>query len=237
MLNTAQVLVRYSAFISFFFTMGCATADIDTGLQAEGWDEFLFDNKSANQFSLAEHGGIEVISESSVSLLRMPLKIDVETQPTLRWRWCVREAAPASDLSVRGADDRSLAIYVAFPFVAEEATAFELMERRVVEATVGQDAPGRVLMYVWGGDVNRGSIVRSPHLGDSGMMTILRSADAPTGQWFAEDIDIAADYKRAFGKPPPDPLYVAIGADTDDTASASRGIVMDLEFVASDRLF
>lgn len=237
MLSTIRLLPRYVLLIFLYFSTGYAVAEVDERLQAAGWDELIFEKKLSNHFTAGDQGGIKVVSQGSVSLLKMPLAIDVETQPTLRWRWCVTKAAPATDLSVRGSDDRSLAIYVAFPFVAEEATAFELIERKIVESTAGKDAPGRVLMYVWGGDADRGTIVKSPHLGSSGMMTILRSAETPTGQWFSEAINIADDYERTFGTPPPDPLYIAIGADTDDTEGIAEGTVMNLEFVGPDRLF
>ncbi|MGI9452129.1 MAG: DUF3047 domain-containing protein [Geminicoccaceae bacterium] len=237
MSNPVRLFFPYVFFISFFFTAECAIADVDGRLQALGWDELLFDNKPPNQFISGGHGEIEVSSQSSVSLLKMPLTIDVETQPVLRWRWRVANAAPATDLSVKGADDRSLAIYVAFPFVAEEATTFERFKRKLVEATAGKEAPGRVLTYVWGGDSDRGAIIESPYLGDSGMMTILRSTDAQTDQWFTETIEIADDYQNAFGTLPPDPLYIAIGADTDDTNSIAKGFVTDLEFLAADRIF
>lgn len=235
MLNASHARLLCLVFISCLFPTSWVGADIDTRLQDKGWDELVFDNKSANQFLLGENGGIEVISEHSVSLLKMPLEINIEAQPMLRWRWSVLEATPVTDLSVKGEDDRSLAIYIAFPFVAEGATAFELIERKIVEAIAGKDAPGRVLMYVWGGNADRGEITDSPHLGNSGMMKTLRAAATPSGQWFSENINIAADYQQAFGKPAPNPLYIAIGADTDDTESTARGIVMDLDFTAPDQ--
>ncbi|MGI9435988.1 MAG: DUF3047 domain-containing protein, partial [Geminicoccaceae bacterium] len=176
-------------------------------------------------------------SRGSVSLLQLPVAVDIEAQPTLHWRWCVTKPAPGTDLSEKGEDDRSLAIYVAFPFVAAEASAFEKLERKIIEKTAGKDAPGRVLMYVWGGKLERGAVVSSPYMGDSAMMKILRSSRTPTGQWFEEQIDIADDYRTAFGSEPPDPIYIAISADTDDTDSASKGIVMDLEFLTEDRIF
>jgi hypothetical protein len=63
---------------------------------------------------------------------------------------------------------------------------------------------------------------------------VLRPADSPTGQWFEERVDIAQDYREAFGEDPPDPTQVAISADTDDTGSTSRGFVADLAFVGRD---
>ena len=44
--------------------------------------------------------------------------------------------------------------------------------------------PGRVLVYIWGGEGARGDRVPSPHLGDAGMMTILRPANTASGTWY-----------------------------------------------------
>lgn len=214
-----------------------AKADVDKALEEQGWAEFVFDDKLPNSFKALEDGGIEVTSRGGVSLLQMPLSVDLDTRPLLRWRWSVTEAGPATPLSTKGADDRSLAIFIAFPFVAEEATVFERMQRGLVELFAGKDAPGRVLNYVWGGEGDRGMMIDSPYLGESGMMQILRPARTATGQWFEENVNIADDYIAAFGSPPPDPIYIAISADSDDTQSNSRGTVTDLEFLDPARAF
>ncbi len=236
-----MLLFRSFCCIAVLLPMALATsnavAEVDDKLRARGWDEFVFQDKRPNQFSAIGDSGIEVVSQSSVSLLQIPVSVDIETQSILRWRWCVTQPAPMTQLSVRGEDDRSLAIYVAFPFEEEEATAFERMERKIVETTAGEDAPGRVLVYVWGGNEDRGALVDSPYLGASGMMKVLRPTRTPSGQWFSESIDIAEDYRLSFGSDAPNPLYIAISADTDDTQSTARGIVTNLEFLGSPKVF
>ncbi len=236
-MNSIRCFLVGASLVLPFFCSGNLLAEVDNALQQEGWEEIVFDRKQANQFIARDDGGIGIVSNGSVSLLRRPVTIDIEAQPILRWRWSVTKAAPATPLSVKGADDRSLAIYVAFPFIAEEATAFERMERTIVEATVGKDAPGRILMYVWGGDEKPGTVIKSPYFGDSGMMKILHSANTPADHWFEESINIAGDYRSAFGTDAPDPVYIAISADTDDTKSVSRGTVLDLAFVDRARVF
>lgn len=236
-----MMYVRSVFFLTLFIVLALAPkdiiADIDKALQSKGWHEIIFGNKQRNQFNRLDNGGIEVVSHKSISLLQRPLTVDISAQPILRWRWCVAKAAPPTDLSIKGNDDRSLVIFVAFPFLEERATAFERIERKMIEATHGEDAPGRVLMYVWGGHEDRGTLVKSPYLGESGMMKILRPSSTPPGQWFTEEIDIARDYREAFGSEAPNPIHIAISADTDDTKSSSKGVVTDLRFVESAKIF
>jgi hypothetical protein len=73
--------------------------------------------------------------------------------------------------------------------------------------------------------------VESPYLGSAGVIKVLRPADSPTGVWFEERVDLAADYREAFGEEPPDPTQLAIQADTDNTHSSSRAYIADLAFV------
>jgi hypothetical protein len=213
------------------FTPGVAQAVIDADLEAKGWREVPNPNKKENVFRAGADGAIEVVSNDSVSTLYTPVEVDLDERPVLTWRWRVDEAAPATDLSVKGADDCSLAVYVGFPYQAGDASLVERMKRSMVEVVAGEDAPGRVLRYVFCGRHQRGEVVASPHLGEAGFMRVLRPTESPTGEWFAEQVDLAADYREAFGEEPPNPSLVAIQADTDDTGSSSRARVTDLTFV------
>ena len=82
----------------------------------------------------------------------------------------------------------------------------ERLKRPLVEALAGEDAPGRVLAYVFGGKQRR-EVVASPHLG-SGFMRVLQPANSPVGQWFEERVDLAKDYRQAFGENAPDPVQL-----------------------------
>jgi len=200
-------------------------------LEAEGWRELPNPNKKENVFSLTPEGAIEVVSNDTVSTLYEPVEVDIDERPILSWRWRVDEPAPATNLSVKGQDDCSLAVYVGFPFDPEQASFFERLKRPLVESWVGDDAPGRVLRYVFCGRHERGEVVESPYLGSAGVIKVLRPADSPTGVWFEERVDLAADYREAFGEEPPDPTQLAIQADTDNTHSSSRAYIADLAFV------
>jgi hypothetical protein len=209
-----------------------AGAVVAPELEAEGWRELPNPNKRENVFGLGEDGAVEVVSRGSVSTLYRPVAVNLEERPLLTWRWRVDEAAPATDLSARGEDDCSLAVFVGFPYDSGQASFFERMKRPLVESWVGEEAPGRVLRYVFCGDHRQGATVKSPYLGDAGAIRVLRSADGPTGEWLEEQVDLVADYRAAFGEAPPDPSQIAIQADTDNTDSASRAQVADLAFVA-----
>ena len=206
-------------------------AAADDVLKADGWSEVFFDGKMPNHFTSDETGGLIVRSDKSVSLLQKPIDIDLDATPRLTWRWRVSLPAPPTDLGVKGGDDRSLALYVAFPYQPEEAGVMERMKRAIIEKVAGKKAPGRVLIYVWGGLRERGERVKSPYMDDAGVITILRGGNTEPNAWFEETINVKEDYRQIFGKQPPDPISIAIGADTDDTMTLAEGVIADLHFI------
>jgi hypothetical protein len=207
-----------------------AQAVVGPELRAEGWREIANPNKAENAYSATPEGAIEVVSRNSVSTLYRPIDANLKERPTLTWRWRVEEPAPATDLSVKGQDDCSLAVYVGFPYRSDQASFLERLKRPLVESWAGENAPGRVLRYVFCGRHQQGEVVESPYLGSAGFIRVLRPASSPTGKWFTEQVDLAADYRLAFGEEPPDPTQIAIQADTDNTQSQSRAFVAELAF-------
>jgi hypothetical protein len=203
-------------------------------LKAAGWRELEVSGKKANRFVGQPDGSIEVISSSSVSRLYRTLQVDLKATPELTWQWRVDEPVPPTDLTRKGEDDTALTIYVGFPWDPDRASFTERLKRPLVEALAGEDAPGRVLAYVFGGKQQRGEVVESPHLGSAGLMRVLRPADSPTGQWFEERVDLAQDYRLKFGEDPSNPVQLAISADTDNTSSSTRGLVKGFAFLGRD---
>lgn len=202
----------------------------DPLLKERGWLELLFDNKKPNVFATQSDGAIMVGSDASVSLLYKPVSVDLTETPNLSWTWKVDRSVPPTDLSVKGKDDRALALYISFPFDEARAGFWERFIRSIVVALKGEDTPGRVISYVWGGEYETGEVIESPYLKSAGALIALQKAKAQTGEWVSEQVNIAADYERIFGEPANKPYQIAISADSDDTKSQSIGWIKDLEF-------
>ena len=208
---------------------------VKSDLAMAGWQEFEFDGKRRNNFVGGADGSIEINTDASASLIFLPIDVDPAATPRLSWRWRVDENLPATDLSRRGGDDRPAAIFVFFEWDPDAASLKERMMRPLVEAWKGRDAPGRLLSYTWGGDHPTGSLIESAYFGGAGMQVILQNSNAPTGEWVSEDVDVAADYERIFGAPPPPIRQLAISADSDDTGGRSRASIIELMFGAAPK--
>lgn len=194
-------------------------------LERSGWRLLTVPGKPASRFGGDGKGTIAVTASGSVAFLYYPLP---DARPPVRylsWRWRVDRAPPPAALDQAGADDRPLAVHVAF--VAEHDGLWRRLRRGAAEL-IGVPLPGKVLTYVWGGEGDRGTRLANPHYPEAGMLIVLRPGSAPTAEWHEERIDLVADFTSVFGHPPPPLLYVAISADTDDRGGESLGWVADI---------
>lgn len=151
---------------------------------------------------------LDVVSNGTVSLLWRPLDRSQQSARAASWAWRVQEGVTPTDLTVKGGDDRNLAVYFVFvdPDRAEALAGGSA--RRIL-----REGSARALIYVWGGQHNRGAILPSPY--SSQLRTkVLRGSNAGAHQ---ETVDLVADYRAAFGGSPGTLVGLAVSADSDDT--------------------
>lgn len=207
------------------FLAGPAWAASDTAPPAfNDWKLLVLPDKDPAEFRISETGSLRIEAMNAVGFLYA--QIDEVPSRRLAWRWRVDQNIPATDLSRSGQDDRPLALHVWFPPKPEDVSFGDRLG-----ALFGYPMIGQVLTYVWGGTAQRGERMPNPHFENSKLI-VLRSGTTPTGIWFNEEIDIAADYRMAFGAPPPARAYIAISADTDDVGGTSIAQLDDLKLLA-----
>ena len=206
---------------------GDATVPLE--LRRDGWKLLSVPGTARARFARQGRGGIRLSAENAVAFLYRPVPGDMGAKRRLAWRWRVDRPVAVTDLSKIGRDDRSLAVHLVFPMESDGLPFWERINLAVTRI-VAPPLAGKVLTYVWGGAQARGERLANPHLGAHGSLIVLRSGDEPTGRWVMEEIDFAADFRRAFGYSPPQPTYLAISTDSDDTDGRSLGVIADLVF-------
>lgn len=213
-----------------------AFAELDPILKQAGWDEIEFDDKPTNRFNPINpdqpdlFGGVELVSQDTVSIAFLKTSADLSKTPRLAWEWRVDTPILDTDLTKKGGDDRSLALYVAFPYQPEVASFGEKLKRTAIEALRGKDTPGRVLTYVWGGGAKKGDFVENPYTGEYGKLIFLRDAKDQVGVWAIEDVDLRADFIKSFGYEPASPVFIGIAADSDDTKTRIEAAIKSISF-------
>ncbi|SPJ23435.1 DUF3047 domain-containing protein [Palleronia abyssalis] len=182
------------------------------------WQTQKFPFQADNEYGL---GGdtLTVASDDSVSLVyrRTP---DLAGSETASWTWDVLEGVPATDLSVKGGDDRNLALYFVF---SDPDTATEL-EDASLRSLLNEDDV-RILVYVRGGQSAPGTVLDSPYLGERGKTIVLSG----TGTGAEEvDVNLTEDLQDAFGTRPSELLGIAVSSDSDDTDSTVDATISGL---------
>jgi hypothetical protein len=194
--------VAVLAILATTVSLAAAESGLPSGLATQGWEEITFDGKRSNRYAACGADCIEIVTDSSVSMIGRPVSIDLSQLPILTWEWKVGNPVTISDLTTKGEDDRAVAVYVTFPYDSKTATLTEKMLRPLIELVRGSDAPSRMLSYVWGGFGKPGEVVKSPFFGGVNAIVICRNETDAVGSWIMERFNVVADHERAFGITP-----------------------------------
>ncbi len=185
---------------------------------ASGWQEQKLSLFSNNRYSFGNQ--LNMVSDGGVSIAYTRLGQDKWDATRASWAWTVEESVPATNLRQKGGDDRNLSLY--FVFLPENVAAAS--QGAGIRSLLNNDEV-RVLLYTWGGNHGRGEQFLSPYLNGLGMNVALRPAG--TGS-FSENVNLAADYSRAFGGEPGALVGIAVSGDSDDTDSMIKAAIGNL---------
>ena len=176
------------------------------------WKEQTFSLFSKNRWNAGKNS-VSVVSRGTVSMLwtELPELIDAQSAA---WTWSVDETVSPTRLDKKGGDDRNLSVYFIF---MPRATAEEYRGASMRRLLGIEEA--RVLMYAWGGNHAKGAVLASPYLGARGRTIALRPAS--TGR-FAEQVNLARDFRAAFGDQATTLVGLAVSSDSDDTDGQIR---------------
>jgi hypothetical protein len=169
-------------------------------------------------------------SNASSSGLIHKNEFDVYQYPNIRWRWKVDNIYSGEDVNRvnrKQGDDYPIRVYIIFKYEPERAGPLEKITYRAAKRRYGEYPPHSALNYVWASNISAESIMTNPY-SDRSKMFFLQMGGEKKGQWIEENLNIVADYQRAFGEKPPTMASLAIMNDSDDTGQSS---VSYIEFI------
>ena len=140
--------------------------------------------------------------ESASGLIRAA-EVDLEDCPVLEWNWRVEQLQHNAMLRTKDQEDVAASIMLLF---GNPGSFFN-------------PDPVPTLRYVWTNENEKvGAIIDSPYMPGVVKTVVARAGADQLGSWVSERRDMLADFKAAFGAPPPEPLWaVAIFTDNDQT--------------------
>ena len=218
--------------IGLLAALGTAAAALDVAIPAPGtetWQPLSFPKiEHHTRYTTASEGGRPVLraeSECSASGLLYPLRdADLTKTPLLRWRWRIDAGLAPADERSKAGDDFAARVYVAFAFEPEHASLFERTARRLAAAVYGEVMPGSSLDYVWSSREAVGAAWPNAYAASSHMLV---AASGAAAGWRDVEVDLLADYARAFSRPAPAPLFLALMTDTDNRCLRARASYAD----------
>lgn len=162
----------------------------------------------------------------------------------LQWRWRLDQPLAGGhrppDLSSKAGDDAALKLCVMFDQPIERIPFWERTALRVARTVSSQALPAATLCYVWDSAGPTFVEASNPYTRRV-RFVVLQGRDAPLSRWITETRNVADDFARLFADElpqgaatPADRLprisSVVIGADSDNTASHSKGWFSDLSW-------
>ncbi len=176
-----------------------------------GWKSVNFRSIPKTVYSFGgDTLGIMAPKSSSVIYKAIPESARAATKAS--WNWSVQTTVPPTNLAKKGGDDRNIALYFVF---TDAATARREGKNPNIKSLLTKRS-SRMLIYVFGGQQSPGSFVPSPYFSGRGTSIVKRGA--VTGA-FSENVDLAADYRRAFGEEHGVLVGLAVSSDSDDSGN------------------
>ena len=175
----------------------------------EAWTERSFGTATKYWASTID-GQPAILAEGkgSASGLFRDLKFRVRDYPILEWNWRVDRLPVDADIQKKSGDDVGASLFLIFGR----------------PGFFRPDPP--TLVYAWTSAATpQGSVVPSPYHAGTVRTIVLRSGAVELGRWVSERRNIPADFRRAFGKDPPEHVEaIAIWSDGDQTGARVRAL-------------
>jgi hypothetical protein len=140
---------------------------------------------------------------------------------TLRWRWKIDHTVAEGDLTRRSGDDFAARVYVFFDVPTRQLSFGQRMTLSLARRLTGENLPAAAICYVWDNHHAPGTIAPNPFYAPV-RTVVIESGNGKASQWVGESRDLAADFRKAFGREPPPITGIAIAADTDNTRARAN---------------
>ncbi len=198
-----------------------------------GWRLITLPGVEPTRFAWVEQAGGRLLradAAASAASLARAVHRDLGEDARLEWRWRVDRVVARGDVHRPQGDDFAARLYVMFDYPTESLSLLARTRLNIARWLYGQHVPAAALCYVWGNREPLETRAWNAYT-DRVRMIVLRNADSGVGDWAVERRDLAADYREAFGGPPPPVAAIAIGADTDQTGETVTAWFGDIHLV------
>lgn len=150
---------------------------------------------------------LRVKTEGGCTSIGKKHNFSVEHYPFLSWKWRVHQLPSGGDETKKNKNDSGAGVYVIFK---------------------GKFKSNNIIKYVWSSTLPPGTIINSPY-NSRVRIVVLRSGTEKKGQWITQKVNIKEDYRRLFGKKPPEVEVIGLLTDADNTSSEAMADYDDIQ--------
>jgi hypothetical protein len=197
----------------------------------DNWQPYYFPAIKKHSVYTIDHVNgrhyLKAESNASASAIVYKKTFNVYAYPNVRWRWKVNNVYAKGDAKTKAGDDYPLRVYVMFEYDPEQAGTFERILYGIAKKRYGEYPPHSSLSYVWSSREYPEAILVSPYT-DKAKMVLLQMGAEKVGAWQEQQVNILADYQKAFGRKPPLRARIAVMNDSDNTGESA---VSYMEFI------
>ena len=146
---------------------------------------------------------LRAIGRESASGVIRRVQVDPNRCPILEWTWRVEKLQSDADLRVKESDDVAASLFLLFGD----------------PGFFSNPDPVPTLRYVWTNDrVPKNAVIENPYMPSIVRNIVVQNGEERMGQWVTERRNIVADFERAFGKKPENPIEAfSLFTDNDQT--------------------
>lgn len=205
----------------------------------ERWNSFSFPNiDDQSSYRIVEDGKVnclEMKSAGGASAQILDRQFDVYAYPLLKWRWKVNSIYARGNYRKKEGDDYPARLYVMFAYDPDKAGWTRQLQYGTAKLLYGEYPPDSSLNYIWANRADAPDVITNVYVDRARMIPVDRGK-ANLNQWRQYQVDIVADYRKAFGTDPPQMASLAVMIDSDNTGETSRSCVDFIRIYRADAL-
>lgn len=181
------------------------------------WKHLLIKRKSSYRIAYMD-GSLVIVATGLGGASGLIRRTDIETADCqfMDWVWRVDELQIKADLSTKAGDDVAAAIFLLFGD----------------PGFLSNPDPVPTLRYVWTTERHKiDDIIDNPYMRGVVKNIVIEAGNARLNQWVNERRNVYADYKKAFGNSPKEPVTaIVIFTDNDQTGEPVTAYFREINF-------
>ena len=175
-----------------------------------------------------EQSYLKAESDSSASGMVYKNEFNIYDYPNISWKWKVSNVYEKGNAETREGDDYPVRIYVMFKYDPGKASFGRKFKYGLAKKIYGKYPPHSTLNYIWASRDHE-EIILTNRYAKEAKMIIVQSGTKNTGNWMEHEVNVLEDYRKAFGKDPPETASIAIMNDSDNTGESSVSFIDFIE--------